>query len=1231
MGQKVILRCVAEPSPSGEKLRSQWKSNDGSLLGFHDEGVLAGYGGRYSYMRDGPDEKHLKIENVTLEDDGIFECQMMRPGLRGFRSSSYVTVVVPPSGISLMKYRAGEAIQVNEDTPLNISCTTPSTKPASALNWYMNGKLINEGIHRWNEHHLNGTVTSYAALIWKPTRNDHKSVLTCETSHAFSPNQYRVNISLDVLYPSESPRITVVSGGSSADAGDNVTMVCSTSGGNPPPNVTWYLNERPIGSNFYYDYTSQETRNVYSMVVEADDNGAIYECRSVNRQGADPLEASIRLSISYAPLGVDVYGETATRYGRPVLLHCRSRLSNPASKIKWLVNGKPMRSLNEMQHEQPTGIITLSNLTINPSEAIVINHQIIVECIAENEKGRASKQHTIRMLAPPMEPRIYGMDGEALVEGETLNLTCEAHGGNPLATLSWFRGVDKVIIHYLRNSKRKTKTRWKELKETRSTASGDISQSTVSFVLDRSMNSQPVRCEAENGALDEPLVAIKIITVLFAPRRVVVRADDRTRRQMIAGESSQLVCVVPSSNPAAEISWQFSNDDHPSTLHGKNKHNKTSREYDGFEVENVLVFTPSIDMDGTDVKCIASHPLWSDQKVTSFPLNILYAPQMTVDGPITIVVDEGDSFKENLTVRANPPVASWRWRKNGVPFDKTEGAIFARGEHIRCCLNEFMPFLIVVFISFKRSVSGFDSGLYTLIAVNSIGTVNVSLRLTVKYAARITHITSPVMAAAGEEVVMECEVDGVPRISGMVKWLRNDKVIDTVSFDGQTRAVLRLNASQETSGAYTCLADNGVGMPNRTNAYLLVSRAPSITRRASLLRAAGPLGGRARLRCRAHAVPDATFHWSIQGNSGTIRYNNTKYSFYETQLDHSTFEKVKVKGLKPAQLYEVAVRAVNARGLTSDYSRPSLSVYTRDENGVIISAVSQKKDAFPRSLMITFCIGGALLLVINCLLLCYMQRHQRKKKLQAISYTHTLPEKTEMVRKTNNAGGDVRPVQMYGALTNTDGIYRPDSANTNRSELAYEQPSEDDQSVRTMIVCLGDPIPSCPAEVNPNGYVQQQMDASGFYDPDCLVGYGFNRLFFNCCDKMAQNGIRNDAATYANMSYPHQYSSTVLKEPPIVDQVSIGAHSSGYSEGNTLTRSKEVVIGCSPRRIRVPRVIDSTSSPIVTNYQTVGGCAPGGAGANNNTVSSQIMSTFMQPGGVHTTPLDYSHIDGDLV
>lgn len=59
-----------------------------------------------------------------------------------------------------------------------------------------------------------------------------------------------------------------------------------------------------------------------------------------------------------------------------------------------------------------------------------------------------------------------------------------------------------------------------------------------------------------------------------------------------------------------------------------------------------------------------------------------------------------------------------------------------------------------------------------------------------------------------------------------------------------------------------------------------------------------------------------------------------------------------------------------------------------------------------------------------------------------------------MVRNANNSGSDVRLVQMYGALANVESPCRPDSTNTNRSELGHGPDSEDDQSLRTMIVCV---------------------------------------------------------------------------------------------------------------------------------------------------------------------------------
>lgn len=231
-------------------------------------------------------------------------------------------------------------------------------------------------------------------------------------------------------------------------------------------------------------------------------------------------------------------------------------------------------------------------------------------------------------------------------------------------------------------------------------------------------------------------------------------------------------------------------------------------------MENAVTFTPSEAYDGTLVQCVASHPLWNDDVNSSQPLNVFCkngsteicadAPRLLVDSPVSIVVAEGDSFRENLTVKANPPVSAWRWRKNGAPFEHTNGGIFARGATLS-----------------GRAVKGSDSGTYTLFAVNSVGTANVSIVLTVEYPARVsskhfeatcqvTHVSSPVIANAGDDVVLECHVDGEPKRKGMVKWLRHEKPID-FSPRGDTRAVLRLNASHENAGEYVCVADNGVG------------------------------------------------------------------------------------------------------------------------------------------------------------------------------------------------------------------------------------------------------------------------------------------------------------------------------------------------------------------------------------------------------------------------------------
>ncbi|PIO74525.1 immunoglobulin I-set domain protein [Teladorsagia circumcincta] len=320
------------------------------------------------------------------------------------------------------------------------------------------------------------------------------------------------------------------------------------------------------------------------------------------------------------------------------------------------------------------------------------------------------------------------------------------------------------------------------------------------------MNGQRLKCEAMNSALDEPLVDSKQLSVL-------------------SGEEAKLHCLAAGSNPPAQITWNFHPNGEPNPLvfTGETILNETSRDA-GHTIENAVTFTPTEEYDGT----LSLNIAYMHYKVL---IIIVYAPRLVVNSPISIVVAEGDSFRENLTVKGNPPVSAWRWRKNGIPFDHTIGNVFARGATLS-----------------GRIVKSSDAGMYTLFAVNSVGTANVTIQLTVEYSARVsrknsclvTSISSPIIASEGELVVLECEADGEPRKPNMVRWLRNGQEIPAIR-KSETHVTLRLNATKEAAGQYVCRADNGIGFPGEGTAYLLVNTAPKIMALPFLSRAAGPL------------------------------------------------------------------------------------------------------------------------------------------------------------------------------------------------------------------------------------------------------------------------------------------------------------------------------------------------------------------------------------------------------
>ncbi|KAK0396648.1 hypothetical protein QR680_001797 [Steinernema hermaphroditum] len=1128
IGSDVTFRCTAPTSVSGNPLKSQWRTNAGTLLGHHEPGVLAGYGGRYSYEKETPDELNLKIQRITLEDDGKFECQMLRSDEGSMRGAAYLNVLVKPSVVYFMNYRQGDVIEVSEDQTVNITCVVPNVKPAPKTEWYINGKLISDNNSNLEKYNLNKTVTSFSSLYWKPSRLDHKKVLTCQAEHAQTLTSLRASVSLSVLYSSERPRISVVGDSENIRAGQNVTLLCSAVGGNPLPNVTWYFNRHYIESPSYYDSSTQETINRYSFIADPKDNGAEYECRSHNRHNVAPLRGSVRLKVSFPAPGVDVYGDSSIRRGDRATVTCRTKPSNPASRISFAVNGSPSQEPEQHEEVVSNGIVTIANFTIDFHDQLVRNHEITVDCTARNSEGTVTKQHVIRILSPPMQPLVYGFEHGPMLEGERLNLTCESHGGNPLAALSWYRGVEK-------------------LKQSRSSVTGDVSQSYISIPLDRTLNRAPIRCEATNDALDHALVASKKVIVLFPPKKVSIRPLQGER--IVSGNTAKLACLTSSSNPESAIEWNFHGKD--VRWRSETVQNNSSGEFHGFEVENIIMFEATEELDSSLVTCTASHPHWTKQTTATYTINVLYPPKIVADGVINVVIGEGESFRENLTVFANPPVSSWKWRRNGIHFQDAIGSIFARGAMLT-----------------GRSVTRNDAGIYTVFASNQIGSSNATIRLSVEFPAHVTHITQSVYANTGEDVELECVVEAFPRKKGMVRWLKGGKELPSVIRD-ERRAALRVNASEESSGEYVCIADNGLGPPQLNKTYLLVNKAPTVIRHPAFSRAAAAPGGRAKIICRADAVPDCKFTWKLDNDDKAIESNTSKYSFYSRLVGISTYESVlsisdvnsqdymkrirctasnrygrdevliplgplttpdlpfeitvanftdesvaiswmpgfdggspqsfevsyrvaggdteyqsmntsdstmTIYGLPPGRTVLIQLRAMNQHGFSSEFSEPVRAV-TSSSVGLNV-ANAQEATESPKFVLIIFAIALFLLLLVNCLLVVYLRKRQKIKKIQ---------EKTEIVRTHHGNDDGVRHVQMYGtmALTPQEIARRAESEMASRCDqhLNDHCGSEDDHSVRTMI------------EVNPNGCMQQI--GPQFFDSNCLVDYEFDPALYS--------------------------------------------------------------------------------------------------------------------------------------
>uniref|UniRef100_A0A914HE49 Ig-like domain-containing protein n=1 Tax=Globodera rostochiensis TaxID=31243 RepID=A0A914HE49_GLORO len=109
VGSNLTLRCSIMRYHGGSNpFHIQWRTNKGIILNQRNE--IPGYSGRYSYSTNNPEELHLNIRNVSKEDEGQFQCQVLKLD-KSFRVNAFVKVLGPsPSNVHLQRYQSGRIV-----------------------------------------------------------------------------------------------------------------------------------------------------------------------------------------------------------------------------------------------------------------------------------------------------------------------------------------------------------------------------------------------------------------------------------------------------------------------------------------------------------------------------------------------------------------------------------------------------------------------------------------------------------------------------------------------------------------------------------------------------------------------------------------------------------------------------------------------------------------------------------------------------------------------------------------------------------------------------------------------------------------------------------------------------------------------------------------------------------------------------------------------------------------
>uniref|UniRef100_A0A2H8TWA9 Irregular chiasm C-roughest protein n=1 Tax=Melanaphis sacchari TaxID=742174 RepID=A0A2H8TWA9_9HEMI len=376
----------------------QWTKDD-FALGTNRNLSYHGYP-RYAMTgSDANGEFNLQLNPVTLDDDGVYQCQVGtgkrdEPAIRSRKAT--LTVLVPPNRPRIVQ---GDKIYTTENSPIELECISEGGKPAAEITWTDgSGNAIEDDI----ETSINPMATENKRFTTKsilkivPKMEHHNTSIWCQAHNSAVDKKLQTKIHLYVKF---APKITLTITGSTKKLveGSDVKFSCLTKANPPDVSYRWFVNDQFA--------LSEVTSELWLFNITRRLHNSLVRCEAQN--SVEKTEESKALNIYYKPQFKNRPKNVQADTGSYVSIICDVD-SNPPPTIEWTFE-KTKKVMS-----------TTSNLTVLVTNTTIGRYHCKATTLG---LGEVNAEASVFMRGKPVinSPRIqYG------TPSETVRLECVA-------------------------------------------------------------------------------------------------------------------------------------------------------------------------------------------------------------------------------------------------------------------------------------------------------------------------------------------------------------------------------------------------------------------------------------------------------------------------------------------------------------------------------------------------------------------------------------------------------------------------------------------------------------------------------------------------------------------------------------------------------------------------------------------------------------------------------------